>query len=1033
MKKRILALALAGTTAFSVFGAAVSANAAYTIDSAQAVTNNDQYKHYSPVSTSIAAYYTGANVVTKYVDNTLKAGSTTTVNGTVFTIGNATNNKASNEYIDLDGYAYTNYDLKDEYTEVPYTVIEYKNAAGTVESTETLKYAVVGDTVYYAVGGATKSTVEKNTEYNHTGVFGYSYTNKASENHVYLTSEELINAIVADKTPAGKTASTAKVNDVDKAYVYNSKHLATTGEATYTDGYIKGSVYTVLKSRDQVLIGTASTTDNKASGKVDLTWRGNVNRDARATMNGSISADTTIYPWTTTSIYADANGNVKVDQAVEAPTVYLLDYIPASYSANSAAAIASTYNSGNDVAAAGLITNSNGVANGGYANSATWTPETGRGTAYGIRAEVVNDYESFLSDLVLLKSNGYTVPKDAFKSEYKDLYVSGYFYNPYTGNATSAKWTTDLYNIDALLNDIYASSENSAYLQYNTSEMMYLMQQYNKYVGYINKEEVSKDEWGDLLVSILENVAEDDFKKATDYKQFKRKAEDVIDAYNDATTSSLVKAAEQAMYNLVTSTSTRSTGASDEKKALNTNLYGLYFNAATLQPVYTTASAVHGNAALKNYAYLKAVTLGAGSNLVQDASQLKTATVTGAGYFSLYPQADYKQNGNAVSTYVGNSGKYEGTATDEYEWFLNVYELAAKVNGNNTSSSIGGVVSAVDEALTKAVGALSVTVSASNSAATALDETVAGSEKTLDFYVTGNGVNEGDFNATYYNAYTAAAAYADKAEGAAQVANAKAMVAVAADALTYNGTQTTVTKADITTLNASIKNAQAAVKSIKDSANYNAAQVTALNNAIAQAQDIVAIFNGTNGAFYNKVNKTSAAYVGDKDAIVKSDITGAISAIDSAINYSNVVMGWSKNDAGKWQYGTEDGYLSNGWNKVGATWYYFNADGTAKQSEWFQENGKWYYFNSNCGAAYNWCKVDGNWYFFNGDNAMRTGWLKKEGSWYYLASSGKMVTGWTQIDGKWYFFKKDANALGQMAANTTVDGYKVNADGVWVK
>ena len=1031
MKKRILALALAGTTAFSVFGAAVSANAAYTIDSAQAVTNNDQYKHYQPVSTSIAAYYTGANVVTKYVDNTLKTG--TTVDGTVFTVGNGTNDKANNAYIDLDGYAYTNYDLKEEYTEVPYTAIQYKDAAGAVVATETLKYAVVNGKVYYAVGAAAASTVEKNTEYDHTGVFGYAYAN-----HVYLTADELINAIVADKTPTGKTASTAEVKDADKAYVHSDKYLQTTPEADYTNKYINGTTYAGLKSRSQVLIGTASTTDTKASGVVQLGWSKPVaNPAARATMNGSISADTTIYPWTTTSVYADAKGNVKVDQAVEAPTVYLLDYIPASYSANSAAAIASAYNYSGDAAAAGLITNNNG--NKGtfnkvdYVNSAVWTPEKGSGTAYGIRAEVVNDYESFLSDLVLLKSNGYTVSEPAFKAEYKDLYVSGYFYNPYTGNATSAKWTTDLYNIDTLLSDIYNSSVNNAYLQYNTSEMMYLMQQYNKYVGYINKEEVSKDEWGDLLVSILENVAEDDFKKATDYKQFKRKAEDAIDAYNDATTSSLVKAAEQAMYNLVTSTSTRSTGASDEMKALNSDLYSLYFNAAILPNVYTTKSADHGNAALSNYAYLKAVTLGYGSDLVQDKTQMTATTKTGAGYFSLYPQADYKQNGNAVATYVGNKAKYDGTATDEYEWFLNVYELAYNVNKNNTSSSIGGVVSAVDKALTKAVDALNVTVSASNSASTALDETVAGSEKTLDFYVTGNGVNKEDFNATYYNAYTAAVAYADKAEGAAQVANAKAMVAVAADALTYNGTQTTVTKADITTLNASIKNGQAAVKSIKDSANYNAAQVTALNNAIAQAQDIVAIFNGTNGASFNKVNKTSAAYVGDKDCIVKSDITGAISAIDSAINYSNVVMGWSKNDAGKWQYGTKDGYLSNGWNKVGKTWFYFNADGTAKQSEWLQENGKWYYFNSNCGALCGWGKVDGNWYYFKGDNHMKTGWEKVDGNWYYLASSGKMVTGWTQIDGKWYYFSKESNSLGQMLANTTVDGYKLDANGVWNK
>ena len=49
MKKRILALALAGTTAFSVFGAAVSANAAY---STHVVFGNDAYTSYVPGSIS---------------------------------------------------------------------------------------------------------------------------------------------------------------------------------------------------------------------------------------------------------------------------------------------------------------------------------------------------------------------------------------------------------------------------------------------------------------------------------------------------------------------------------------------------------------------------------------------------------------------------------------------------------------------------------------------------------------------------------------------------------------------------------------------------------------------------------------------------------------------------------------------------------------------------------------------------------------------------------------------------------------------
>ena len=49
MKKRILALALAGTTAFSVFGAAVSANAAST----HVVYANDAYASYQPASVTV--------------------------------------------------------------------------------------------------------------------------------------------------------------------------------------------------------------------------------------------------------------------------------------------------------------------------------------------------------------------------------------------------------------------------------------------------------------------------------------------------------------------------------------------------------------------------------------------------------------------------------------------------------------------------------------------------------------------------------------------------------------------------------------------------------------------------------------------------------------------------------------------------------------------------------------------------------------------------------------------------------------------
>ena len=151
-----------------------------------------------------------------------------------------------------------------------------------------------------------------------------------------------------------------------------------------------------------------------------------------------------------------------------------------------------------------------------------------------------------------------------------------------------------------------------------------------------------------------------------------------------------------------------------------------------------------------------------------------------------------------------------------------------------------------------------------------------------------------------------------------QVAHARRMVAVAGEALTYQGAQTTVTKTMITDLNEAITSGKTALDAIKNSDDYNAAQVTALNKAIAQAQDVVDIYNGKYSSSYNKVNHASVASVGDKDGIVASDITGAIDAIDAAINYSEIIMGWSKNDAGKWMYGTEEGYLNNGWNKIGS-------------------------------------------------------------------------------------------------------------------
>ena len=61
---------------------------------------------------------------------------------------------------------------------------------------------------------------------------------------------------------------------------------------------------------------------------------------------------------------------------------------------------------------------------------------------------------------------------------------------------------------------------------------------------------------------------------------------------------------------------------------------------------------------------------------------------------------------------------------------------------------------------------------------------------------------------------------------------------------------------------------------------------------------------------------------------------------------------------------------------------------------------------------------------------MQTGWLLDGSTWYYLQSNGAMKTGWFQdTDGRWYYL----NANGSMAVNTSVDGYKLGANGAWIR
>ncbi len=77
-----------------------------------------------------------------------------------------------------------------------------------------------------------------------------------------------------------------------------------------------------------------------------------------------------------------------------------------------------------------------------------------------------------------------------------------------------------------------------------------------------------------------------------------------------------------------------------------------------------------------------------------------------------------------------------------------------------------------------------------------------------------------------------------------------------------------------------------------------------------------------------------------------------------------------------------------------------------------------------------WVNVNNIWNYYYSDGSKATGWILTGGNWYYLNSTGQMLTGWfLDSDGKWYYLYES----GAMAANTTIDGYKIGPSGAWMQ
>ncbi len=155
---------------------------------------------------------------------------------------------------------------------------------------------------------------------------------------------------------------------------------------------------------------------------------------------------------------------------------------------------------------------------------------------------------------------------------------------------------------------------------------------------------------------------------------------------------------------------------------------------------------------------------------------------------------------------------------------------------------------------------------------------------------------------------------------------------------------------------------------------------------------------------------------------------------DSAVSNTTQV-GWIQS-GNTWYYKYPDGSLKkNGWEKISNVWYLFDATGKMATG-WQNSGGETYYLADN-GAMYTgWIKAAEKWYYLNRasdggvEGAMRKGWLQLNGSTYYLDQNGAMIEGWFKVGDDYYYFYPGS---GNMAVNTTIDTFRVNERGVWVR
>ena len=139
----------------------------------------------------------------------------------------------------------------------------------------------------------------------------------------------------------------------------------------------------------------------------------------------------------------------------------------------------------------------------------------------------------------------------------------------------------------------------------------------------------------------------------------------------------------------------------------------------------------------------------------------------------------------------------------------------------------------------------------------------------------------------------------------------------------------------------------------------------------------------------------------------------------------------------KWYHFYDSGVMETGWTYYKNNWYYLSPYGDMLVNEWDYINSKWYHFYDSGVMETGWTYYKNNWYYLSpyGDMSVNE-WDYINSNWYHFDQNGIMQTGWFLYDGNWYYLYPANNnagkSVGVMAQNTTIDGYFISQDGIWI-